>query len=237
MTDTDTLLDQARTGLDLLTRDRGDAVGRGLLGEAWSKLAPEDRPDWLVGGRADLLVPRLTQLPLRTDRLLLRHPEPGDVTAVHAMYSDPAVVRHLPFGVLTPAECEARVTALLTPTQSDELFAARPMVEHEGRVIGELTLRISGPSFSVAEVGWGFHPSVQGRGFASEAARALVELAFALGVHRVFATLDPRNDRSAALCERLGMTRETTARQDYWSKGEWTDSATYASVRGPRRSS
>lgn len=227
-------LTQAVSGLDRLRLDPADAVARGLVGEAWSALAPQDRPDWLVSGRESLLLPQLTQLPLRTERLLLRHPQPGDAEGVHAMYSDPEVVRHLPFGVLSPGECEARVSALLTPQQDEALFAARPMVECGGRLIGELTLRISGPAFSVAEVGWGFHPSVAGQGFATEAAQALVRVAFELGVHRVVAVLDPRNTRSAGLCERLGMRLETSARQDYWSKGAWTDSSVYGLLRSDR---
>jgi RimJ/RimL family protein N-acetyltransferase len=44
----------------------------------------------------------------------------------------------------------------------------------------------------------------------------------------VTAQLDARNDRSAALCERLGMRRESHKRRDFWSKGEWTDSLEYA---------
>jgi RimJ/RimL family protein N-acetyltransferase len=81
-------------------------------------------------------------------------------------------------------------------------------------------------------------PRVAGRGIATEAARALVDLAFDhYGVHRVWAQLDARNEPSAALCERLGMRRESHKRRDFWSKGEWTDSYEYAVLaeewRGP----
>ena len=41
------------------------------------------------------------------------------------------------------------------------------------------------------------------------------------------AQLDARNTASARLCERLGMTLEAHLRQDWWSKGEWTDTLVY----------
>jgi len=43
----------------------------------------------------------------------------------------------------------------------------------------------------------------------------------------VKAQLDARNTASARLCERLGMTLEAHLRQDWWSKGEWTDTLVY----------
>ena len=86
---------------------------------------------------------------------------------------------------------------------------------------------------AVAEIGWAFSPAHTGRGFATEAAMALVDLAFShYPLHRLFANLDPRNTRSAALCERLGMTREAHLRRDFPAPdGTWTDSAIYGLLR------
>ena len=52
------------------------------------------------------------------------------------------------------------------------------------------------------------------------------------GLRRIVANLDARNDRSAALCERLGMRRETHRLGDFWSKG---DLDRLLRVRPPRR--
>ena len=79
------------------------------------------------------------------------------------------------------------------------------------------------------EIGWVFHPDVGGQGLATEAAAALLDAAFhEVYLHRVMAQLDPRNLRSARLCERLGMRLEGVFREELWSKGEWTDTAVYA---------
>jgi len=63
----------------------------------------------------------------------------------------------------------------------------------------------------------------------TEAASGLLDLAFGeLGLHRVFARIDPRNHPSAALCRRLGLRLEAHHAEDEWFKGEWGDTAIYA---------
>lgn len=47
-------------------------------------------------------------------------------------------------------------------------------------------------------------------------------------VHRIQAVLDARNLASTKLCKRLNMPQEAHFIQDFWSKGEWTDSYVYA---------
>jgi RimJ/RimL family protein N-acetyltransferase len=96
-------------------------------------------------------------------------------------------------------------------------------------VTGALLVKSGQMADRQAESGWAFNPDFHGRGLATEAARELLVLAFAdLGMHRVFAQLDPRNAASARLCERLGMRREAYFREDIWFKGEWGDTAVYA---------
>ena len=73
------------------------------------------------------------------------------------------------------------------------------------------------------------HPDFQGKGFAAEGAGAVLDLAFGpLGIHRMFATLDARNDASAALCARLGMRREAHFERDELFKGEWSSTDVWA---------
>ena len=68
-----------------------------------------------------------------------------------------------------------------------------------------------------------------GNGYATEAARAITSAAFDdLGVHRVWAQLEPANTASARICERLGMRREALFERASWFKGQWTDLAVYA---------
>jgi RimJ/RimL family protein N-acetyltransferase len=177
-------------------------------------------------------------VPITTERLLLRYVTTDDLDALR-YYSDPEVCRYLPFPPTDEEALVKRVATMagrLAPSVPDDVLALA--VEHEGAVVGDVMLRMrtrvdeqSPPS--VAEVGWAFAPSYAGRGFATEAAAALVTLAFDhYPLHRIFANLDPRNTRSAALCSRLGMTLEAHLRRDFPDPGgTWTDSAIYGLLR------
>jgi RimJ/RimL family protein N-acetyltransferase len=79
------------------------------------------------------------------------------------------------------------------------------------------------------EVGWVLNPDHSGRGYATEAAHAVLHLAFdGLGLHRVVARVDARNDPSLRLAARLGMRREVHLMANEWFKGEWSDEIDFA---------
>ena len=81
-------------------------------------------------------------------------------------------------------------------------------IEQDGRLVGDLMVRITSLGSRQAELGWTIAPDAQGRGVATEAARAALELAFAMGAHRVIAHLDEENVASRRVAERIGMTVE-----------------------------
>jgi len=173
-------------------------------------------------------------LPLRTARLLLRTAEPGDLDALHSYWGDPEVTRYLPFDTLDREGSLGRLGRFFGSTHPQA--AGEPLflvVDHEGRLVGDVMLRLkTGDPPAVAELGWVFHPSVAGRGLATEAAAAITGLAFGhYRCHRVEAQLDPRNERSAALCRRLGMRQEAHLRRDWFGKGAWTDTAIFGMLR------
>lgn len=168
-------------------------------------------------------------LPIRTPRLVLRAYLASDVDASLAYYSDPTVVRYVPWRPWTRAQTEERVAARMHRTRLAAPGSVVSLaVQHEGRLIGDVALWPADETMSRGEMGWALHPSVHGRGFGLEAVRAVVDLAFhTFGMHRVVARVDPRNSASVRLCERVGMTREAHLRQDSWIKDEWVDTVVF----------
>ena len=166
----------------------------------------------------------------RTERLVLRPFRHGDEEAVLAYRGRAEVCRYIPADPLTEAAAPAfiadRIAARRLEADGDRMVFA---VVLDGLVIGDVLVRVGQVGDRQAEIGWVLNPDFHGHGYATEAARELVRLSFdELGMHRVWAQLDPRNTASARLCERLGMRHEAHLRQDMWLKGEWTDSAIYA---------
>jgi [ribosomal protein S5]-alanine N-acetyltransferase len=97
------------------------------------------------------------------------------------------------------------------------------------RLLGRGGFKRSGHELRTGELWCVLAPAEHGRGIVTEAARAVIELAFGqLGMHRLFGDCDPRNAASARLMERLGMRREAHHVQNLWAKGEWCDSWIYA---------
>jgi RimJ/RimL family protein N-acetyltransferase len=79
------------------------------------------------------------------------------------------------------------------------------------------------------EIGFIFHPDHQGRGYATEAGRAVLAMAFeTYGLHRVFGRLEARNRASARVLEKLGLRREAYLVENEWVKGEWQSELVYA---------
>lgn len=186
--------------------------------------------DARAGGRAPAW-------PLRTERLTLRPHREDDLGWLRRMYSRPEVVRHL----LDEPWDEATAREKLTKRIGwDDLAgpsgAVALVVEHEGVPVGDVILWCTDRERGVAEIGWALDPRHAGQGFAREAAAAVLALGFeAHGLHRVVAQMDARNTASARLAEAVGLRREAHHRQDWWSKGEWTDTLVYAMLASDQR--
>lgn len=65
------------------------------------------------------------------------------------------------------------------------------------------------------EIGWHLHPDSQGRGYATEAALAVLRRGFEAGLPEIVALTDSENLPSQAVCARLGMTEVGTVRKWY----------------------
>ena len=171
--------------------------------------------------------------PLPTERLILRTMTPADVDDVHSYQSRADVCRYLPFEPRSRHEVAERVAryaaAVALASDGDYWQLAIELDRAPGRVIGDVYFCLTSVLHASGEIGWTLHPDYVGSGYMTEAAGAVMEVAFRdLGLHRVSARLDPRNRSSAALCERLGMRREAHFREDLWFKGEWGDTSVFA---------
>jgi RimJ/RimL family protein N-acetyltransferase len=172
--------------------------------------------------------------PIRTARLLLRPLDPDrDVDAVHAYQSRPDVCRYIPYeprsrGQVRERLADAERRGAVIEKEGDALNLAVVLRDTE-ELIGDVMLFYRSEEHRGGEIGYVFHPAHQGNGYATEAAAALLELAFnGLELHRVIARIDERNHASAAVLRRLGMRQEAVLVENEWFKGEWTNEIDFA---------
>jgi RimJ/RimL family protein N-acetyltransferase len=176
--------------------------------------------------------------PVRTERLALRRLAGGDVPQIFTYRSQPQVAEWI---TSTAVDVES-----LAERFGDGKSTV--IVEHEDRVVGDLMVDVGDPyaqrevaedaKASEAELGWTFDPAVHGRGFATEAIRALLGICFDdLGLRRVTAACFTANEPSWRAMERVGMRREAHHVKDSLHRDHgWQDEFIYALLAGEWRS-
>jgi aminoglycoside 6'-N-acetyltransferase len=172
--------------------------------------------------------------PFASSRLVLRRFAPGDAEALAVYRSDPEVARYQDWECPYPVhEATKFIESLrdLAPGTPGTWFQFAVGLAASNALVGDVALRTLGAEPRQAELGFSFAPAQQGRGYATEAVRAVVDYAFGrLAMHRVFSRTDARNLRAQRLLERLAFRREGELRESVWFKGEWATDFLYAQL-------
>jgi RimJ/RimL family protein N-acetyltransferase len=171
---------------------------------------------------------------ITTARLALRLVREEDLPSLLEMNADDAVTRYLPYeswrGMEDAQEWLGRAVARLAAGEAWQFVIVQ---RASGRVIGSCLLFHFDLPNGRAELGYLLGREHWGAGYMQEAAAALVDFAFGtVGLRRLEAEIDPRNEASARLLERVGFVKEGHLRQRWDSKGEISDSGLYGLLRG-----
>lgn len=141
---------------------------------------------------------------IETERIILRTWMQDDAVPALRIYGDAEVMQFIPVGVMT-AEHVGGMLARFEEEHARESFGLWAVVEKAtGAIVGECGLhRI--PESGEVEIGWLFERASWGKGFATEAAGAVLEYGFAtLRLQRIICLIDRENARSVAVANRLG---------------------------------
>ena len=170
---------------------------------------------------------------LHTPRLRLRPITSADADDLYALHSDTYVLRYWDS---PPWADPSRAAGFIATSEqiAGEGSGARVVLERtsDGAFLGWCGLTRWNPDFRSASLGFCLHAAAWGHGYATEAARALLQWAFdTLDLNRVQAEADTRNHASARVLEKLGFVREGTLREDCIVNGEVSDSWVYGLLR------
>lgn len=165
---------------------------------------------------------------LETERLIIREILQTDWESIHSYTSMTEVTQHTAWGPNTEENTRDYVEFVLNSqqTQPREGFELAICLKKEGILIGGVGLHIEKTN---AEIGYVLNPVYQGKGYAAEAARAMLGFGFnTLGVHRIYAKCRPNNKASEKVMQKIGMQREGLMREHWFYKGEYHDSCLYS---------
>ena len=170
---------------------------------------------------------------LHTARLRLRPFNDTDANALFALHSSAYVLRYWD---APPWSERVRAEKFITTCRqmAEEGTGARLAVASvsDEAFIGWCSLTRWNPNYRSASMGYCLDDAAWGHGYATEAARALLQWAFdTLDLNRVQAETDTRNAASARVLEKLGFVREGTLREDCVVNGEVSDSWVYGLIR------
>jgi len=139
--------------------------------------------------------------PIKTERLILRNFRESDAEALYAYLRSPVSNCFLS---LKLSDMDAALAEVRKRSQDNEQIAV--CLKETDTLIGDLFAHAEEDTISV---GWNFNPAFSGKGYATEAARALFAHMFDTAeARRVYAYVEDHNLSSQRLCERLGMRQE-----------------------------
>jgi RimJ/RimL family protein N-acetyltransferase len=161
--------------------------------------------------------------PIVTERLRLRRSRPEDAEAISRYRSDPDVNRQQGWERTDPEAVRADIEEMAGRAPGEAGGWVQFSVEERegGRLVGDVGLSPADGEPGVLKVGYTVDPAFQGRGYATEAVRALLGYAFeTLGADVIRAYASADNTASIRVAERVGMRlMERFEHQD--REGRW----------------
>ena len=154
---------------------------------------------------------------IETERLLIRAPRPGDGAVMNeaVLESMNELRPWLPWAETAPtlAESEGVVRRMYAKWQSREDLALLLFLREDGTFLGGSGLHRIDWSVPKFEIGYWLRTSRHGRGYMTEAVRAIAGFAFATrGAGGGYTGCDAGNERSAAVARRAGFEQEARLR-------------------------
>ena len=187
---------------------------------------------------------------ITTPRLILREFVFEDWPAVLAYQSDPRYLHYYPWLDREPEQVQAFVQTFLDQQQ------ARPRIKFQLAItlrqpdfspcppedelnhtpvqplIGNCGIRLEAAGVDYADLGYEINPVHWGKGYATEAARAMLDFGFReLGVQRIWAWCNAENRASSRVLEKLGMHLSRRITEDQYFKDRWWDTLAYEITR------
>jgi ribosomal-protein-alanine N-acetyltransferase len=170
---------------------------------------------------------------LETSRFVLRQAQATDSQDLYELYADESVVEYMPLTPFTSVE-----EALDEMKWYERIFAEqsglRWMIEDRAssKVIGTCGFLGYEQEHHRAELGYDLSPAYWGKGIMKEVASLIIQFGFEqMQLNKIEAKIDPNNQASLRLMEKLAFVQEGLLRQHEFEKGKYVDLAVFARLQ------
>lgn len=169
---------------------------------------------------------------LNTSRLLLKEIVSDDLESIHALNSIPEVDEYNTLGLPESVQTTELLVNGWIAEQTAEprtAYTFNMRLADDNKFIGMMAIRLDRAKYSKGEVWYKAFPEYWGKGYTTEALKALLVFGFTqLKLHRIEAGCATGNIASIKVLEKVGMVREGLCRKVLPIRGEWVDNYMYA---------
>lgn len=173
----------------------------------------------------------MTKIEILTERLLLRPIQRNDAESVFNYRSDSITNNYQGWIPKTVDDVLVFINERVSPVldMQDTWFQFVITIKENREIIGDIGLHFFDSDNKQVEIGCTIAKKEQKKGFAYEAMAEIIKFTFNnLNKHRIIASIDPRNEASIKLVNRLGMRQEAHFKESILQNGEWCDDLIYA---------
>jgi RimJ/RimL family protein N-acetyltransferase len=180
----------------------------------------------------DKIIKAINSLNITSDRLTIKKFSDAEIPFNITHESDPEIMKYIrdPCPIEITREKTQKCAEDWTGEESEwTLFGLR--LKSTGDYIGMLCFRYESMENDTVEMGWRLGPEAMGKGYATEAAKRLLDLIKTeIKPHKVVAYCVVENSASVNVMLKLGMQKEAHLRQYSKLGGQWFDEAIYGLI-------
>ncbi len=155
----------------------------------------------------------------------------NDWRRVLVYQSDPQYLRYYHWRTRSKEDVQAFIKMFIAAQEERprKTFQLAICLKKSELLIGNCGIRVNDFNLAEANIGYELDRQFWGRGYATEAARAILKFGFEeLGMHRIWATTIANNIGSVKVLQKIGMRQEAWEREKEKIKGHWMDSLSFA---------
>lgn len=170
---------------------------------------------------------------LKTERCILREVGADDCAEIYELYSNADVVKYMPFTPFTSVQ-DARDEMHWYQKIFKEQSGLRWMIEdrESKKVVGTCGFLNYEKIHNRIEIGYDLTPDFWGKGIMTEVVQCVVDFGFLnMSLNKIEAKIEPENEASIRLMNKLGFYKEGVLRQHELEKGKYVDLAVFSKLR------
>lgn len=166
---------------------------------------------------------------LESKRLILRPISESDRQEIFEYRSDNETNKYQSWIPKTIVDVETFIGRISKQINEPGTWFQFVIIEKQTRkIIGDLGIHFFDKENNQVEIGCTLNKSFQNYGFATESIKRVIDFLFNdLNKHRIIASIDPRNEKSIRLVERIGFRKESHLVDSIYVNGKWFDDLIY----------